>query len=292
MTVQFRTDESATRATREARVVLSSAGRGWRGLEAEFLHIPRGATHVPAAPTHRLGIHFGRAVNADCRCDGRRHRRVQAHGDIDIIPAGLDGVWEDDADCTILRLRVTPELVASAVADLRADALVAPRFQLRDPRIEAVAWAIKAELEAEAQSDRLYAESLGLALASRMLQAGDRSPGAEIGRERMLTPLQRRRIVDYIEARLDNSLSLLDLADVAGLGVSQFKTLFRRSFGLPAHQYVLRRRVERARLLLIGSDLPMSRIAAEVGFADQSHMTKHVQRLLGQTPRAIARARG
>ena len=291
MTIQFRTSERPRRAMREARVVLSSAGRGWRGLDAEFVHIPRGATHVPAAPTHRLGVHFGRAVNADCRCDGRRHRRVQAHGDIDIVPAGLDGLWEDDADCTILRLRVAPDLIASAAADLSAGASVAPRFQLRDLRIEAVAWAIKAELEAEAPSDRLYAESLGLALASRMLQAGESPRGDEIDRGRTLTPLQRRRIVDYVEARLDQSLSLADLASVAGFGVSQFKTLFRRSFGLPAHQYVLRRRVERARMLLVASDLPMSRIAAEVGFADQSHMTKHVQRLLGQTPRAIARAR-
>ena len=230
MTIEFRTDERAPRTTREARVVLSSAGRGWRGLEAEFVDIPRGATHVPAAPTHRLGVHFGRAVNADCRCDGRRHRRVRAHGDIDVVPAGLDGVREDDADCTIPRLRIAPELVAAAAGvDASADALVAPRFQLRDPRIEAVAWAIKAELEAEAPSDRLHAESLGLALASRMPQADNRSPGARIGRER-------------------------------------------------------------ARMLL-GSDLPMSQIAVEVGFVDQSHMTKHVRRLLGQTPRVIARAR-
>ena len=241
MTIQFRASERPQSTMRDARVVLSSAGRGWRGLEAEFLHIPRGVSHVPGAPTHRLGVHFGRAVNADCRCDGRRHRRVQAHGDIDIVPAGLDGVWEDDADCTILRLRVAPDLVAAAGAN--ADTRVTPRFQLRDSRIEAVAWAIKAELEADAPSDRLYAESLGLALASRMLQARDPSPGAESGRERAFTPPQRRRIVDFIEARLDTSLSLVDLADVAGFGVSQFKTLFRRSFGMPAHQYVLRRRV-------------------------------------------------
>ena len=291
MTIQFRTSTRPASATRQARVALSSVGRGWRGLEAEFVHIPRGVTHVPGGSTHRLGVHFGRAVNADCRCDGRRHRRVQAHGDIDMVPAGLDGVWEDDADCTILRLRVAPELIAAASTGRGAGALVAPRFQLRDARIEAVAWAIKAELEAEAPSDRLYAESLGLALATRMLQASDRSLGAETGRERMLSPLQRRRIVDYVEARLDQSLSLVDLAEVAGCGVSQFKALFRRSFGLPAHQYVLRRRVERARILLLSSDLPMSRVAAEVGFADQSHMSKHMRRVLGETPRAIARAR-
>ena len=154
--------------TSASKVILSSKGRGWRGLEAEFLRIPAGVTHVPGSSWHRLGIHFGRSVNADCRCDGRRHRRVQAHGDIDIVPMGLDGVWEDDADCTILRLRIAPELLAKAAGDPGCGPdgrSLVPRFQLRDPRIEAIGWAVKAELEARTPSDPLYAESLGLALA-------------------------------------------------------------------------------------------------------------------------------
>ena len=100
-------------ARRAPKIMLSSSGRGWRGIEAEFIRIPAGATYVAPSTWHRLGIHFGRSVNADCQCDGRRHRRVQAHGDIDIVPMGLDGVWEDDADCTILRLTVAPERPSS-----------------------------------------------------------------------------------------------------------------------------------------------------------------------------------
>ncbi|WP_204266198.1 hypothetical protein, partial [Escherichia coli] len=73
----------------------SSRGRGWIGLEAEFGLIRAGLTKVPASLDHRLGIHVGPSVNAACRCDGRVHRRVQSHGDIDIVPAGLAGEWED-----------------------------------------------------------------------------------------------------------------------------------------------------------------------------------------------------
>src|SRR5215510_10945586 len=90
------------------RILLTSAGRAWSVLDAEFLHIPRGLWHVPGGEMHRLGIHFGPPVNADCYCDGRRMRRVQKPGDIDIVPAGMDGSWEDDADCRILRLRLHP----------------------------------------------------------------------------------------------------------------------------------------------------------------------------------------
>jgi len=279
---------------RQVKTLLTSEGRGWNGLEAEFLRIPRGLTVVPGGAPHRLGIHFGTAVNADCHCDGRRSRRIQKHGDIDIVPAGLDGSWEDDADCNILRLRLSPGLFRRAAADLGRDPariMLRPAFQLRDARIEAIAWAIKADLEAEEPSDPLYAESLGMALAVHLLQRGEKPShdGAALGQN--LSPRQRRLLVEFVETHLDRPLSLADLARVAGLSISHLKTLFRNSFGLPVHQYVVRRRVECARRLLLSGDMPMSRIALEAGFSHQSHMANCMRRVLGTTPSEIARMR-
>ena len=279
---------------RQMQTLLTSEGRGWNGLEAEFLRIPRGLTVVPGGAPHRLGIHFGAAVNADCHCDGRRSRRIQKHGDIDIVPAGLDGSWEDDADCNILRLRLSPGLFRRAAADLGRDPdriMLRPAFQLRDARIEAIAWAIKADLEAEEPSDPLYAESLGMALVVRLLQTGEKPlhGGAALGQN--LSPRQRRLLVEFVETHLDQPLSLADLAGVAGLSISHLKTLFRNSFGLPVHQYVVRRRVECARRLLLSGDMSMSRIALEAGFSHQSHMASCMRRVLGTTPSEIARMR-
>ena len=129
---------------------LTSQGRGWSGLEAEFRHIAAGPTKVAGSLSHRLGVHYGAPVNAYCRCDGRVQRRAQSHGDADVVPAGFDGEWQDDADCTILRLSVSPALLRQAAQDLGVNPdrmILAPRFQLRDPGIEHIAWALKAELE-------------------------------------------------------------------------------------------------------------------------------------------------
>jgi AraC family transcriptional regulator len=207
---------------------------------------------------------------------------------------GLDGVWEDDADCTVLRLRVAPELLGRAADDLRTNAdgrRLVPRFQLRDARIEAIGWAIKAELEAQTPSDPLYAESLGLALATRLLQA-DGAPPLRYEAGRTLSAARRHALLDFIDLNLDRSLSLADLAGVAGVGVSHLKTLFRNAFGLPPHQFVIRRRVERARVLLMSGEMGITEVAAEVGFADQSHLSRHMRKLLGQTPGAILRQSG
>jgi len=273
-------------------VVLSSKDRGWSGLEAEFLCIPAGLTYVPGSSSHRLGIHFGRSVNADCRCEGRRHRRVQSHGDIGVVPAGLDGTWEDDAECSILRLHLSPALFRRIVMELgrNPDKVVfTHNLQLIDVRMEAVAWAIKAELEAGSPSDPLYAESLGVALAVRLVQAEPQSIGIGGGAPQTLSPRQRRLLIEFIEAHLNHPLSLIDLAGIAGLGVSHLKTLFRSTFSMPAHQYVVRRRVERARVLLLSSDMPISQIALEAGFSHQSHMARCMRRVLGVTPGTVAR---
>ncbi|MBB2969556.1 AraC family transcriptional regulator [Mesorhizobium sp. RMAD-H1] len=279
-----------------SRVLLTSAGRAWRGLNADFLHVPRGLSHVPGSGMHSLGIHFGPPVKADCRFGGRSMRRVQKAGDIDIVPAGMDGSWEDEADCRILRLSLQPSLLEQIAGELGRDAgriELAPKLQLRDTRIEAIGWAIKADLEADTPSDPLYIDLLANALAVRLIEiAGCGSREPERRREPKLSARQLRLLTEFIETHLDQSLHLADLAAVAGLSVTRLKTLFRNSTGLPVHQYVIRRRVEYARALMTNTRMPASEIALAAGFAHQSHMVSTMRRVLGLTPGEIVREAG
>lgn len=269
-------------------IMLSSESRGWAELHCELRQIAPGLTRVPGSAWHRLGVHFGPPVNADCRCDGLRHRRVQSHGDIDLVPAGLDGQWADDRPCTIFRISLSPVLLARAAEECGLEsgrALLTPRLQMRDARIEHIAWALKAELEAPAPSGRLYAESLGIALAVRLSADAGAQPLAP---PRGLTLRQRRRLVEFIEDNLDRELGLAELAAVAGLSLSQLKLLFRQTMGQPVHGYVIARRVERARALL-ADGMAISQAALAAGFAHQSHLAHWMKRLLGVSPRELIR---
>jgi AraC family transcriptional regulator len=98
------------------------------------------------------------------------------------------------------------------------------------------------------------------------------------------------RLVEFVESHLDQSLTLTELAALAGLSVPHFKVLFRETFGMPVHQYVVQRRVERARALLLQGALSASQVALETGFAHQSHMAHWMNRLLGVTPRELVRS--
>lgn len=268
--------------------VQSSAALGWQGFGAELLQIPAGVHRIPAADHHRIGVHVGAAVKANCVCNGRRRPRIQAHGDADVVPAGLDGEWADEADCALLRIWLGEAFVQDVVGrlDLKpSQAQLQPQFQLRDKRLEHLAWALRAELDADDASNALYAESLCTAIVVRLIEA---VPVAGAKR-RTLAPAMAVRVVDYIEAHLDQRLTLADLAAVTHLSVPHFKVLFRETFGAPVHQYVVHRRVDRAKGLLLEGRLTVGQIALEVGFAHQSHLASWMNRLLGVSPSEVSR---
>lgn len=97
-----------------------------------------------------------------------------------------------------------------------------------------------------------------------------------------------RRAIDVIEARFDEPISLEDLAQASGLGQRQLCRAFRDTTGLSPHQYLLRCRVDHAKRL-IAQGLPLSEVALDCGFADQSQLTRTFVRLAGTTPGSYRR---
>lgn len=104
-----------------------------------------------------------------------------------------------------------------------------------------------------------------------------------------LAPWQMRVVREYILAHLGGTLSVRDLASVARLSHRHFARAFKASFGLAPHAFVMSRRVERAKTLILETGLPLSEIALASGFSDQSHLTRLFSRVEGVTPAAWRR---
>jgi AraC-like DNA-binding protein len=119
-------------------------------------------------------------------------------------------------------------------------------------------------------------------LVRRVPAAPDLMPAS--GRENAAV----RRAREFLDDACSEPVSLRDLASLAGLSPFHFHRVFRRQTGLPPHEYLVRRRILRARVLL-GRGQPAALVAAETGFADQSHFTRHFKRLLGIPPAEYAR---
>lgn len=266
----------------------SSKRRSWAGFECALYDTSGGLVEVPPALSYHVSMHVGAPVFASCRCDGPIHKRLQTAGDIDIVPFGCAAAWEDDGPTSMLSMRLSPALVRS-VADsmhLNPDRLyIEPQMQIKDPRLQHLGWAVKAELEAIDPVGRLYAECLGTAIAAHMLR--HYAPRAELPSGRGLSKRQLNRILEHIQEHLSSDLSLAELAEVIGVSASHLKAQFKGSTGTPVHQYIVQRRVEYAVELLSGGKRRLSEVALQAGFADQSHMARCMRRVIGMTPSSV-----
>jgi AraC-like DNA-binding protein len=100
-----------------------------------------------------------------------------------------------------------------------------------------------------------------------------------------LSPGAMRRVREFVEVHLGESIDLSMLAGVAGLSVHHFARQFKQSAGVTPHAYLTQKRIERAQEMLVQTDLSLAEIAFAVGFFDQGHLARHFRQRLGTTPR-------
>jgi len=127
-----------------------------------------------------------------------------------------------------------------------------------------------------ASPERIFASTGGVAAPS-VAQLGLRIRGG-------LPPRTLRRVREYIEAHLDETIGIRALAAIAGLSMYHFARAFKQSEGVTPHDYLVQCRVLRARDLLAATDLPLSEIALLAGFADQSHCARRFREHFGVSP--------
>jgi AraC family transcriptional regulator len=249
-----------------------------------------GLIEYPGIRNTIVSIHVGVPMQIACRRGGYSHKGMAIHGDIDIIPADTPSLWELKERDAALILSVSPQLLNRVAEEFDFDASrieIRNRFQVRDVQLENIGLALKAEMESGYPCGRLYFDSLAVAVTVRLMRCHSSmslEPRKQNGRlpERTL-----RQVLIYIEDNLSQDISLGTIAAVAGLSVSHFKNLFRESVGLPVHQYLIRRRVEKAKRLLGEGKLSISQVALESGFAHQSHLAHHMRRVLGVSPKTL-----
>lgn len=249
-----------------------------------------GIVAFDGSPRVLVSIHVGPSVAVDCRRGGERHRGTTVHGDLEIIPPNLSGVWElkftDTALVIGIKLRVLERVVEESGGDSR-HLQVTNRFQARDSQIEHIGWALKAEMENGYPCGRLYMDSLAIALGARIVRNHSSLAGASRGTRAVMPARKLKEVLAYVEDNLTRHLGLDELAGVAGLSVSHFKVLFRRSVGMPPYPSLIRRRVERAAAQLRRGKLPIGQIALEHAFCHQSHLALHIRRVLGVSPQEV-----
>lgn len=210
-------------------------------------------------------------------------------GSIDLMPPDVllhRVVWEGKACvCTAVNFPQASLLALCPTGSLDLDRTAGPSFGLTDAHVFDLVKRLQAQAQGPDFFGALYVQSLSLALVSYLAaRYGSAAQTPQLQSQAGLTLAQRRSIEDFVETELASNFGLIDLAALLGYGPDHFSRLFKITFEDSPHQYVLARRIERAKSLLRDDQLKITEIALNCGFSSQAHMTTAFKRHTGTTP--------
>lgn len=219
------------------------------------------------------------------------HKSLPLHRDLCVfLPAGADSRFQFDGQAGSFALYFRPGVIASLLESegKGADAL-APIVGRHLPRVAHLLGLIESELRRPSLGSRLMIDGLLRAIAG-LLVSNDALPAAEPAERIYLSPPKLKRVIEFIEANLQESIGLDDLAQAAGLSANHFLRVFKLATGETPYHFLRARRLERARQLLADNAMPLAELALECGFANQAHFTAAFSREVGISPGRYRRA--
>jgi AraC family transcriptional regulator len=278
----------------------SSEDRGWTNLLAERWSHARGELPSVLPRDTELAVLLGGATLVDREGAGLKQRTHGRHGTAWLCPSGIREEYIDFKqpldDCLHIFLPAAP-FAATAEQDLDLDpARVVLRYEViaDDPFVEQVALQIARELDRQTAAGAMLVEGLGQALSAHLINhcAETRPNGvAAVARERPLDERRKRKVLEFINANVDGTITVADLAAIACMSSGHFARSFRLTFGMPPHAFVSARRLNLARDLLAAHDADLAAIAASAGFSNASNFARAFKAATGLSPTEYRRRR-
>lgn len=268
---------------------LSRQAAEWPGaLRVHRAHVQPGRMLEHANDFHEVSVVLDGALKTSkFNSVGRRIVTANRGPNVCVTPAGQSIAAEWNGQLDHLGMFLNASFVSQTAAEngFSPNVEFAEVYTKQDPLIQNLGLTL---LETADHSDHLGSlfsdsliQTLTLHLLSNYTQTAPAPPVASGG----LSGYRLKRVTEFIDANLENDISLADLAAVADLSPFHFSRAFRKSTGKTPQQYVMQQRLERAKLLLARPDLPIVEVSLRSGFKNQSHFTSWFRKYTNFTPK-------
>lgn len=226
------------------------------------------------------------------RLDGASSTARARPGTISVIPDGCDACFGAEGTIEVSQVRLDDgRLQATAERVAGGRVVLVGRLAFADPTAAAIVELICREAAADGPTARLFLEQAVELLCVQLVRAhaapGDRRPG---GAPRGLADWQVKRVTGYMADHLDEDIGLDTLAALVRLSRFHFCTAFRLATGATPHEWLVARRIARARELLADTGRSVTEIALAVGYRTPSAFAVAFRKGVGMPPSQFRRA--
>ncbi len=261
----------------------------WTGLTIHHAQVMPGRILEHEAEYHEVNISIaGKLTTERISPTGQRKKyRYKNGGGLCLTPAGqtVGAFW--DTEINHLGMFLAPDFVQQTAAENR----YSPKFDFfdevtdKDPLVQQIGLTLLDEYDNENREGNLYADSLIQTLTLHLLKNYSNAKSFTENINGGLSGYKLNRVKEFINANLEEDLSLADIAAVADLSQFHFARTFRKSTGQTPQQFVTEQRIERAKQLLATDDLPIVEVGLQTGFKNQSHFTTLFRKYTKFTPK-------
>jgi AraC family transcriptional regulator len=266
---------------------LTTHRSGWSG--ALVRHWRRTARHTEQPPLdhHYVALHLGGPKYIRRSRDGRGIAVAVPVGALSMVPAGTAFSWRTEGPIDFAHLYVAPDVLAGvAREELDRDSRqlsLCDHVGISDPLLGALFCRMLVGLE-RSGGEHLFLDCLLRTFTMQLLHEHSTLSASVRAPKYALAPARLRQVIDFMETHLAENLTLADLARVANRSPYHFCRAFRQATGRPPYRYLIHRRIERAKAILVESDVPLTEVAREVGFHSQRQFAAMFTSVLGVSP--------
>ena len=194
------------------------------------------------------------------------------------------GEWVGLMNAPHLQLGISDAALMACSDGAYGEVELHPSRKFTEPRLSGMVAAVHAEMVAGFPSGRLFLDSVEQAIAVTLVNGhAVRHRPVQFSRGG-LGSARLRRVRELVHAKMEDDLSLDEMAQAVGLSTAHFARMFRKSTGETPHQFVLRQRLERAKAMLRAPDARVLDVAVACGFKTQQHFAQVFRDVWGVSP--------
>jgi AraC family transcriptional regulator len=260
----------------------------WTGVKVHRARVLAGRLLAQTAQTHEINISISGNLTRESVSETGKQLSVKGgNGGLCVTPAGqtVGAFWTQPLDN--LGILLEPEFVTRVALENRFshNFQIGETLREKDSLIQLIGLTLLDEAKSDTPAGRLYTDSLIQTLTLHLLKNYSNAALVQENLHGGLSGYKLRRVQEFINANLEEDLSLAEIAEVADLSQFHFARAFRKSTNLTPQQYLMQQRIERAKVLLAKNELPIVEISLRTGFKNQSHFTTLFRKFTKLTPK-------